>query len=225
MGDAMNNYKYLNHILLWNIFFGVVCIPITGKMVDVFGIPLSITIYCFPFIYIFSDLMTEVYGYAMARHILWYTIGAQIFATIIFQIAIYYPPSGAMTNNQSFVDVLSAAPRMVFFGTIAMFIGDIANNYVLAKMKVWTKGKYISSRFVMSTLSGQLVDTGFFYTFGLWGMLPTATLFKSILMGSAFKIGVEIIMLPITLRVSAWLKKVENVDFYDYKTDFNPLKL
>jgi len=221
----MNNYRYLSHILIWNIFFGVVCIPTAGKLVDVFGVPLSITIYFFPFIYIFSDLMTEVYGYAIARRVLWYTIAAQVFATILFQITVYYPPSGAMTDNQSFIDVLSSAPRLVFFGTMALFIGDIVNNYVLAKMKVRTSGKYIAARFVMSTLCGQLVNTGFFYAFGLWGILPTALLFKSILMGSAIKVSVEIILLPITLRVSAWLKKTENVDFYDFKTDFNPLKL
>ena len=221
----MNNYKYLNHILIWSVFFGVVCIPVTGKLVDVFGVPLSITIYFFPFIYIFSNLLTEVYGYAMARHILWYTIGAQIFATLIFQVAVYYPPASVMTHNQSYADVLAAAPRLVFFGTIAMFLGDIANNYVLAKMKIWSKGKNMSARFVMSTVSGQLVDTGFFYTFGLWGMLPTDMLLKSILLGSGIKIAVEIVMLPVTLRVSRWFKKEENVDFYDYKTDFNPLKL
>ncbi len=225
VGQEMSNYKYLTHILIWNIFFGIVCIPTAGKLIDVFGIPLSITIYYFPFIYIFADLMTEVYGYAIARRILYYTIAAQILSTIAFQFVVYYPPSVVMTNNQSFVDVLSAAPRLVFFGTMAMFVGDIVNNYVLAKMKVWTKGKHIAARFAMSTLCGQLVDTGIFYGLALWGMLSGGMLFKSILMGSAIKIGLELILLPITLRVSAKLKELEKVDFYDYKTDFNPLKL
>lgn len=172
----MRQFRYLNHILIWNIFFGVVIIPTAGKLVDISGILLSVTIFYFPFIYIFSDIMTEVYGYAVARRMLWYTIGAQVFATLLFQFAVYYPPSATMTNNQSFADVLSSAPRFVLFGTMALFIGDIVNNYVLAKMKVWTKGKYI-------------------------------------------------VAMPFTLRISKWLKKVENVDFYDYKTDFNPLKL
>lgn len=221
----MREFKYLNHILIWNIFFGVVVIPTAGKLVDIFGVPLSVTIFYFPFIYIFSDIMTEVYGYAVARRMLWYTIGAQVFATLLFQFAVYYPPSATMTNNQSFADVLSSAPRFVLFGTMALFIGDIVNNYVLAKMKVLTKGKFIAARFVMSTLCGQLVNTGFFYVFGLWGILPAASMLKSVLMGSAIKVVVEIIAMPFTLFVSKWLKKEEQVDYYDYSTDFNPLKL
>jgi uncharacterized integral membrane protein (TIGR00697 family) len=208
-----------------NIFFGVICIPTAGKLVDVFGVPLSITIYFFPFLYIFSDIITEIYGYALARRVLWYTIIAQVAATIFFQFTVYYPPSVSMANDQSFVDVLSSAPRLVLFGTMATFIGEIVNNYVLAKMKVWTKGKYIAVRFVMSTLSGQFVNTAFFYAFGLWNILPADMLIKSILMGSVVKICVEIVMLPVTLKISAKLKEVEHVDFYDDHTDFNPLKL
>ena len=92
-----------------------------------------------------------------------------------------------MTNNQSYVDVLSAAPRLVLFGTLAMFTGDIANNYVLAKMKVWTSGRYISGRFVVSTLCGQTVNTAVFYIFALWGLIPTRILTKSIIAASLAK--------------------------------------
>jgi len=129
-----------------------------------------------------------------------------------------------MTNNQSYVDVLSVAPRLVLFGTLAMFSGDIANNYVLAKMKVWTNGRYISARFVISTLCGQMVNTAVFYIFGLWGMIPTHVLTKSIIVASLSKVSVELILLPLTLRISLWLKRIENVDYFDKATNFNPLK-
>jgi queuosine precursor transporter len=221
----MQNRKYLNHILIWNLFFTVICIPTAGKLIDVGGIPLSISIYYFPFVYIFSDILTEVYGYAAARRVLWYSVAAQIAATLIFQFVVYYPPSAVMSNNQSFVDVLSAAPRIVVFGTMAMFIGDIVNNYVLAKMKVLTKGKHIAARFVASTLLGQVVNTGFFYAFGLWSIMPLSALFMSVMMGSLIKVIVEIVMLPITLKVARFLKQAEAIDFYDEETDFNPLKL
>jgi queuosine precursor transporter len=82
-------------------------------------------------------------------------ISAQHLTIVVFEFVISYPPSAVMTNNQSYVDVLSAAPRLILFGTLAMFAGDIANNYVLAKMKVWTNGRYISARFVTSTLCGK----------------------------------------------------------------------
>jgi uncharacterized integral membrane protein (TIGR00697 family) len=154
----MQNYKILNHIVLWNVFFAIICIPTAGKLIDVMGIPLSISIYYFPFVYIFADILTEVYGYAVARRALWYCIFAQLLVIAIFEFVILYPPSAVMTNNQSYVDVLSVAPRLVLFGTLAMFAGDIANNYVLAKMKVWTNGRYMSARFVTSTLCGQMVN-------------------------------------------------------------------
>ena len=150
----MQNYKCLNHIVLWNVFFAIICIPTAGKLIDVMGIPLSISIYYFPFVYIFADILTEVYGYAVARRVLWYCISAQLLTIVVFEFIISYPPSAVMTNNQSYVDVLSSAPRLVLFGALAMFAGDIANSYVLAKMKVWTNGRYISGRFVTSTLCG-----------------------------------------------------------------------
>jgi hypothetical protein len=223
-GRRMQNYKFLNHIVLWNVFFAIICIPTAGKLIDVMGIPLSISIYYFPFVYIFADILTEVYGYAVARRVLWYCIFAQLVMIAIFEFVIFYPPSAVMTNNQSYVDVLSTAPRLVLFGTLAMFAGDIANNYVLAKMKVWTSGRFISARFVTSTLCGQMVNTAVFYIFGLWGMIPTRVLTKSIVVASLTKVTVELLLLPVTLKVSLWLKKIENIDYFDKGTNFNPLK-
>jgi len=220
----MQNYKFLNHIVLWNVFFAIICIPTAGKLIDVVGTPLSISIYYFPFVYIFADILTEVYGYAVARLVLGYCVSAQVLTIVIFEFVILYPPSAVMTNNQSYVDVLSAAPRLVLFGTFAMFAGDIANNYVLAKMKVWTNGGYISARFVTSTLCGQMVNTAVFYIFGLWRLIPLRLLTKSILVASLTKVGVELILLPITLKASLWLKRIENVDYFDRATNFNPLK-
>src|SRR5260370_13751193 len=141
----MQNYKFLNHIVLCNVFFAIICIPTAGKLIDVLGIPLSISIYYFPFVYIFSDIMTEVYGYAVARRVLWYCVFAQMFVIAIFEFVIFYPPSAVMTNNQSYVDVLSAAPRLVLFCTLSMFTGAISNNYFLAKMNVSTHGPHISA--------------------------------------------------------------------------------
>ena len=220
----MQNYKFLNHIVLWNVFFAIICIPTAGKLIDIVGTPLSISIYYFPFVFIFGDILTEVYGYAVARRVLWYCIFAQLLAIGVFEFVIFYPPSAIMTNNQSYVDVLSAAPRLVLFGTLAMFAGDIANNYVLAKMKVWTNGRYISARFVTSTLCGQMVNTAVFYIFGLWRMIPARVLTKSIVVASLTKVTVELLLLPATLKVSLWLKRIENVDYFDKGTDFNPLK-
>ena len=95
----MQSYKFLNHIVLWNVFFAIICIPTAGKLIDVMGIPLSISIYYFPFVYIFADILTEVYGYAIARRVLWYCIFAQLLAIAIFEFVIFYPPSAVMTTT------------------------------------------------------------------------------------------------------------------------------
>jgi hypothetical protein len=93
-----------------------------------------------------------------------------------------------------------------------------------AKMKVWTSGRYMSSRFVISTLCGQTVNTAVFYIFGLWGMIPTRLLTKSIVVASLTKVSLELLLLPVTLKASLWLKKIENVDYFDKETNFNPLR-
>src|SRR5260221_1294073 len=120
----MKNYKFLNYIVLCNIFFAIVCIPTAGKLVDVAGVPLSISIYYFPLVYIFADILTEGYGYAVARRVLWYCIFAQILMPAIFQFVIFYPPSAVMKNNQSYVDVLSTATRLGLFTALPLSASD-----------------------------------------------------------------------------------------------------
>lgn len=212
-------------MVIWNIFFLLVCIPTAGKIVDVFNIPVSVAIFYFPFVYIIADILTEVYGYAAARRALWYTLIAQTAAMLIFQGVVYAPPSVSFAENAAFQTVLSSAPQIVIFGTVAVFLGDIVNNFVLAKMKVWTKGRNMAARFVVSTALGQLVNTAIFFIFGLWGFLPIDMLLKSILTAALLKTLVEIIMLPVTIKIVKKVKEIEGVDYFDKGTDFNPLKI
>ena len=221
----LSKFKHFNDFLLVHIFFVLVCIPTAGKMVDVIDVPLSISIFYFPFIYIIADVLTEVYGYAAARRVAWYGVIAQVAATLVFSFVAAYPSAASFGQNDAFSVVLSAAPQLVIFGTIAVLLGDICNCYVLAKMKIWTGGRQPALRFVASTIVGQAVNTTFFYTFGLWGFLPGSFLVQSILVASAAKIAVEVVMLPVTIRFSAWLKMRENVDVFDTHTNFNPLKV
>src|SRR5580704_319709 len=98
-GQRMRNYKLLNHIALWNVFFAIICIPTAGKLIDVMGIPLSISIYYFPFVYILADILSEVCGYEIARCVFLYCIFAQLLAIVIFEFVIIYPPSAFMKTN------------------------------------------------------------------------------------------------------------------------------
>jgi queuosine precursor transporter len=219
----MNSYRFLNFIILADVTIGLICIPTAGKLVDVFGTPLSVTIFYFPLVYVFSAVTTEVYGYAVARRLLWYTIAAQVVATIVFQFVIAVPPSAFLRKNQSYIDVLSAAPRLVLFGNLAIFLGDTVNNLVVAKMKAWCRGQYLPIRFVLSTLCGQLVDTSIFYIFAL-GTLPESMLTNSILLEVSISVAVSALCLPVSRAVASWLKRAEKLDVFDYTADFNPLR-
>lgn len=219
------NYKYLFELCLLNVFFVLVCVPTAGKMIDFFGTPISIAIYYFPFVYILSDVTTEVYGYAASRKILWYSIIAQVAMMLFFQAVAMAPPAVSFENNDAFILIFNQVPRIVFFGIIATFLGDITNNYILSKMKVMTEGKGMAMRFVASTIGGEFVNTAVFFFFGLGNILPTDVILNSILVATGIKIVVEIVMLPVSIWLANKLKKVENVDVFDYKEDFNPLKI
>lgn len=220
------NYKLLGHLVIWNIFFALICIPTAGKMIDVGGILLSVSIFYFPFVYIISDILTEVYGYALARRVLWYTVATQIAAVILFQLVLLAPVIPGFEGAEShFEAVLGAAPQLVTFGLLAVFLGDITNNYILAKMKVWSEGKHMPARLVASTLGGEFVNTAVFYTFGLWGILPVEALIPSIIAGAVAKTVVEIVMLPLTIRIVQKTKRIEGIDHFDTDTNFNPLKI
>ena len=219
----MSSYRFLNFIMLADVTVGLICIPTAGKLIDVLGTPLSVTIFYLPFVYIFSAITTEVYGYAVARRLLWYTIAAQVVATIIFQFAIAVPPSVVLKDQQSYVDVLSTAPRLVLFGNVAILLGDSVNNLVVAKMKIWCRGKYLPIRFVVSTFCGQSVDTSIFYIFAL-GTLPASALASSISLEVSISVLVSAVCLPVSRAVSSWLKRAENLDVFDYATNFNPLR-
>ena len=215
--------RYYYPLTILGVVFAIICIPTAGKMVDVFGIPLSIAIFYFPIIYVIADLMTEVYGYALARRALWYSIFSQILAVVVFACVALVPPSVIMQNNEAFYHVLRQTPRIVGFGIVAIFVGDIVNNYIVAKMKLWNQGRYMAMRFVISTVAAELINTTIFFTCALGNIMPTNILLQSILLGTVAKTIVEIIMLPFTIMLTKWVKQAENLDVFDRNTDFNPL--
>lgn len=218
------NYKLLPHFVVWSVFFLLLSNVTAGKPVDVFGTPLPIAVFYFPVVYVISDVLTEVYGYAVARRVLWYTLGSAIMAAFILHLVVTAPPAASFANNEAFSIVLGTAPRFTLASIIAMFAGDITNNYILAKMKILSKGGNPSGRFVLSTLGGELVNTALFFVIGLWGIIPPELMLGSILFGAAAKTLVEIVLLPVTLRIVKRVKRIEGIDHYDVNTNFNPFK-
>ena len=183
----------------------------------------------FPISYIFGDILTEVYGYAKARKVIWVGFVSMIFASVMAFIIINLPPATNEPHNQ----VLQPALELVFGSTwrivlgsiLGFWVGDFINAFVMAKVKVITNGKHLWFRTISSTIFGQAADSLIFYPIAFWGIWNTDTIVKVILFNFCFKVFVEIIMTPFTYAVVHVIKRRENIDHYDIKTDFNPFSL
>ncbi|OPZ04050.1 MAG: hypothetical protein BWZ10_03212 [candidate division BRC1 bacterium ADurb.BinA364] len=181
----------------------------------------------FPISYVFGDVLTEVYGYARARKVIWAGFGALIFAAVMASVIVALPPAPDWPNQRVYEIAFGNTWRIAAASMIAYFCGEFVNSFVLAKMKVWTNGKFMGARFVASTVAGEAVDSSIFYPMAFLGagIMPDELVYKLMLTQFVSKTLVEIVFLPITYRVVAALKKAEHEDFYDRGTDFNPLKL
>lgn len=220
--NIIKYYKLLPLFLVLNVAFQLISDATAAKIVLFFGVGVSVTVLYFPFTYIISDIITEVYGYAVARNILWYTLLASILAGLFYQIAINVPPAPFFNAQEAYQTVFGVVPRVLFGGWVAVFAGDISNNFTLAKLKVITNGKYLWVRTISSTIIGQFVNTAVFYIIALGGVLPKDVLLVGIMAGWLIKTAVEAFLTPITYFVVKNVKYIEGVDFYDRNTDFNP---
>ena len=219
----MKHYKLLGLLTALNITFQLVSDVTAGKIIELFIFSVSVTVLYFPFVYIISDVMTEVYGYARARLVTWLTLISSVIAGLIYLAVAYLPSPEFFGASEAYATVFGIVPRVLVGGWIAVFAGDILNNYVLAKMKVWTKGRHLWTRTIGSTIFGQGANTVLFYVIALSGILPTNVLVASILSAWLLKIAVEAIFTPATYYVVRKVKQIESEDHYDTDTDFNPL--
>jgi uncharacterized integral membrane protein (TIGR00697 family) len=180
----------------------------------------------FPISYIFGDILTEVYGYGRDRRVVWAGFAALAFASVMAAVVVNLPPSAASRSNQAAVEaIFGNTPRIVVASIAAFLCGTFVNSYVLAKMKIWTKGRWLWSRIIGSTLCGELVDSVIFYFLAFYGRMEIAHLLGLTLNQYALKSGWEIIATPLTYRIVGFLKKAENEDYYDTNTNFTPFSL
>ncbi len=221
----MKHYKYLGFITVLYTVFAITSQVSAGKIVSLWIFPVSASVIFFPFTYIFADIVTEVYGYARARSLAWQMLLVYTLASIIFQITVWLPAAAGFENSEAFSIVLGSLPRILLATWIAVWVGSIVNDYVLAKMKVWTKGKHLWARTIGSTIISEGVNTFLFYGIGLYGIIPDALFWPAILSGWLLKVIVEVVMTPVTYVVVNKLKKAENEDYYDNDTNFNPFIL
>jgi hypothetical protein len=214
-------------VLLCSNFIGaakqaVITLPFFG------AVPFGAGVLFFPISYIFGDILTEVYGYGRDRRVVWAGFGALAFASFMSWVVVSLPPghSEFMDKYQGSLEmVFGNAWRIALGSMLAFWSGSFANSYVLAKMKIATKGKYLWMRTIGSTLVGELVDSSLFYFIAFYGIWATGDVIKVAMTQYVLKTSWEVVMTPVTYQIVGFLKRKENEDYYDRDTKFNPFTI
>lgn len=217
-------YRYLD--LLINIFVVILIVSnLVAQKFAAFGpFRVSAAQLLFPITYIFGDVFTEVYGYSASRRAIWTGFMGSIVMTGMGLFAIWLPAAPEFKNQGAFEAIFGVVPRVVAGSLIAYWAGEFANSLTVAKMKLLTKGRYLWTRTVGSTIVGQAVDTTIVVLFIFWGQ-PAGVIWQIIYSGYLFKVVYEVIATPLTYIVVNGLKRAEGVDFFDRSTNFNPFRL
>ncbi|MBE0625466.1 MAG: queuosine precursor transporter [Burkholderiales bacterium] len=181
----------------------------------------------FPISYVFGDILTEVYGYARARKVIWAGFAGLGFASFMAAVVVALPPAPFWDNQPAYEIAFGSTWRVVLASMCAYFCGEFVNSYVLAKMKIVTAGKWLWTRTIGSTVFGEAVDSALFYPLAFYGsgIIPDDKLPLVMMSQFAIKVGVEVIFTPVTYKVVNALKRAEHEDYYDRSTDFTPFSL
>lgn len=220
------NFRYYDFLMAAFVCI-LLCSNLIGasKIATVWGFTFGAGVLFFPISYVFGDVLTEVYGYARARKVVWAGFGALIFASFMSWFVLKLPPAEGWVHQEAFQTVFGSTPRLVLGSLIAFFCGEFCNSFVLAKMKILTKGKALWSRTIGSTIVGEGVDSLLFYPIAFYGIWPNDLLIKVMISNYFIKVGWEVIITPFTYIIVNALKRAEGEDHYDTNTDFTPFSL
>ena len=220
------NYKYYDLVMATFVTI-LLCSNVIGaaKVATVWGFTFGAGVLFFPISYIFNDVLTEVYGYARARKVVWAGFGAIIFASFMSWVVVSLPPAAGWNDQAAYNSVFGQTPRIVFASLAAFFVGEFANSFVLAKMKVATKGRHLWARTIGSTIIGEGVDSLVFYPVAFMGVWDNNLLVTVMLTNYGIKVGWEAVITPVTYKVVNFLKRAEDEDYFDRKTNFTPFSI
>src|SRR6476661_8123387 len=181
----------------------------------------------FPISYVFGDVLTEVYGYARSRRVIWAGFAGLAFASFMSWVVVALPPAPFWRNQAAYEIAFGSAWRVALASMLAYFCGEFVNSFVLAKMKILTSGRWLWTRTIGSTIFGEGVDSLLFYPLAFYGtgIIPNELLPRVMLAQFVVKVGVEVVLTPVTYKIVGFLKRAEQEDYYDRGTDFNPFVL
>jgi conserved hypothetical integral membrane protein len=244
------SYKYYDFIMVAFVTV-MLCSNLVSaqKQAPLGSFAFGVGVIFFPISYIFGDILTEVYGYARSRRVVWAGFAASAFAALVTFVTVAMPPDPVWnmrtvpkgledqfaslppalqwTNQRIWEHVFGSTWRIVLGSLMGFLCGEFVNSYVLAKMKIWTRGRFLWTRTIGSTIAGELVDSAIFLHVAFLGNpnWPYERLLSVLALNYCFKVGNEVVMTPITYWIVAKLKKAENEDYYDVDTDFTPFSL
>ena len=198
---------------------------IAVKLVGVWALVFPAAVIIFPLSYIFGDVLTEVYGYAKARRVIWLGFLCNLLAVIVIWIGLKLPPASFWPGQEAYEVILGFTPRLLLASFLAYLVGEFANSFVLAKMKIATEGRHLWTRTIGSTIIGQGLDSLVFITIAFWGIIPTSGIVTAVLTQWIIKTVYETLATPLTYWVVNYPKRVEGVDVFDRDTKFSPLKI
>ena len=198
---------------------------IAAKLIVVGGVVLTAGIVLFPISYVLGDVLTEVWGYGAARRVIWLGFACNALMVTAVWLGGQLPPAPFWKGDAAYAEILGQTPRIVVASFVAYLAGEFANSFVLAKLKIATRGRWLWMRTIGSTIVGQALDSGVFVSLAFAGTVPSGVLARLIAGQWLFKVLYEAAATPLTYAAVAWLKAREGVDAYDYETDFNPVRL
>lgn len=196
---------------------------IAVKLITIFGLVLPAAVIIFPLSYIFGDVLTEVYGYAASRRVIWLGFACNLLAVTAIWLAGLLPAAPFWQGQNAYDAILGYTPRLLLASFLAYLVGEFTNSLVLAKLKVATNGRWLWTRTIGSTLVGEGLDSLVFITVAFVGAIPPGGLATAIVTQWLFKVAYEVLATPFTYVVITWLKQVEGIDPFDRHTNFNPI--
>ena len=229
----MSEHRWLPAITAIFVTSLVVSNIIAVKLISVGPFFLPAAILIFPVSYIFGDILTEVYGYAQARRVIWIGFGCNLLAIFVFYLSIVLPAApfwgigpfeSADASQQAYQAIFASTPRILAASFLAYLVGEFLNSFVLAKMKITTQGRHLWMRTIGSTIIGQLADSGVFISLAFYGIVPLNVLLTMVGSQWLMKTAYEALITPLTYLAVNFLKRTERKDHYDRQTNFNPLR-
>ncbi|NUM37012.1 MAG: queuosine precursor transporter [Candidatus Brocadiae bacterium] len=222
MNDNKKNYVYYETITVFFVAVLLISNIASAKIVQIGNLVFDGGTLLFPLSYILGDILTEVYGYSKSRKVIWKGFACAFLMSCVLYLVQILPPAKDWPFQKSYEEILGMTWRIVFASLVAFCAGEFSNAYILAKMKIFTKGKHLWLRTIGSTLFGEMVDTFLFCFIAFYGIYSHEALFSIVVSNYILKCTLEILCTPLTYKVVNFLKEKEGTDHYDYNTNFNP---